>query len=573
MSDREKSPGRRELSEAFQSVRHYFVYAGAFSAAVNLLMLTPIIYMLQVYDRVITSGSLPTLAMLTILLVFLLSSMGVFEWVRSMILVSASNRIEHGLRDRVFDATFSRALKTGGMNTSSQPVSDLSSLRQFMTSNGIFAFFDAPWYPIYVGIMFLFHFWFGVVAIIAGIIMVVLAIINEKVTTKKLQNANEEANQLDKQINSSLRNSEVIGAMGMIGNIRKSQQSRAERVLKLQSEASRSGGRLTSISKTFRVTTQSLILGLGAWLAVRQEISPGMMIAGSLLLGRALAPIDTLVGSWKGFSVARAQYNRLAELLEQIPPEPERMDLPQPVGQLTVDKIVVPPPGSRTPVVRGVDFELKAGETLGIVGPSGSGKSSLARAILGLWAPVSGNVRLDGADVADWDHSELGPSLGYLPQDIELFEGTVAENICRFGEAESEQIVAAAKMAGVHDMILHLPDGYDTIIGGMGGMLSGGQRQRIGLARAVFGNPRLIVLDEPNSNLDDQGARELVAALQRLAGEGRTVVVITHRMMILNSVDRILVMKEGAAASFGPRDEVLAQLTGQLETRAASAGD
>lgn len=569
MSKQEQSPGRAELAQALKAVRTYFLHAGFYSAAVNLLMLVPIIYMLQVYDRVITSGSLSTLTMLTLLMVFLLCAMGVFEWVRSTILISASNRIEKGLSDRVFNATFKRALLSGGMNSNSQPITDLSNLRQFLTGNGVFAFFDAPWFPIYLVIMFMFHPWFGIVAIVAGIVMVILAVINETVTTKKLQNANEEANWVNNQVNNSLRNSEVIGAMGMINNIRKRQQGRANRVMILQTEASRAAGKLTSFSKTFRITTQSLILGLGAYLAVIQEISPGMMIAGSLLLARALAPIDLLVGSWRGFSVARAQYDRLATLLENIPAEAPKMRLPEPTGELQAEQLVVAPPGSRTPAVRGVSFQLQPGEALGIIGPSGSGKSSLARALLGLWQASGGSVRLDGADISEWDREELGPHLGYLPQDIELFEGTVAENICRFEKPDSERIVEAAKLAGVHDMILRFPEGYDTIIGTSGGALSGGERQRIGLARALYGNPCLVVLDEPNSNLDDQGERELVEALRRLTAQGTTVVLITHRMMVLNCVDKILVLKDGVPVKLGSRDQVLAELTGQPAGRAA----
>jgi ATP-binding cassette subfamily C protein EexD len=374
-----------------------------------------------------------------------------------------------------------------------------------LSGQGIFAFFDAPWFPIYVAIMFMFHHLFGIVAIFAGIVMVILAVINEIVTTRKLQNANEEANWVRNQIDSSLRNAEVIAAMGMTGNLRKRQQERSDNVLVLQTEASRAAGKLTSFSKAFRIITQSMVLGLGALLALRQEISPGMMIAGSLLLGRALAPIDTLVGSWKGFSLARAQYERLGKLLERIPPDAERLSLPPPVGQLVAEQVSVVPPGAKLPVVRGVSFQLEAGETLGIVGPSASGKSSLARSLLGIWPASGGKVRLDGADIAAWNRTELGPHVGYLPQDIELFDGSISENICRFGEKDADKIVTAAKLSGVHELILRLPEGYDTIIGGAGGILSGGQRQRIGLARAVYDNPRLVVLDEPNSNLDDQG--------------------------------------------------------------------
>lgn len=548
-----------ELAETFKGIKHYFIYAGLFSAAVNILMLTPILYMLQVYDRVVSSGSLSTLTMLTLLMVAMMLAMGGFEWVRSMILISASNRIDKDLRKRVFNATFKHALLSGGTG-SSQPLSDLSSLRQFLTGNGLFAFFDAPWFPIYAGIMFLFHPLFGIVAILAGIVMVILAVINERVTTRKLKEANTQSSQLNAQVSGSLRNAEVIAAMGMSENIRQRQEARSDEVLILQTDASRWAGGLTSTSKTFRLVVQSLILGLGALLALRQEISPGMMIAGSLLLGRALAPIDLLVGSWKGFSVARAQYERLGELLNHVPPAPESMSLPTPTGQISLDQVTVVPPGSRVPVVRGVTLDLAAGEALGIVGPSASGKSSLARAILGIWPSAAGKVRLDGADVSAWNREELGPHVGYLPQDIELFSGSISENICRFGEIDPDKIVAAAKLAGVHELILHLPNGYDTMIGGTGGILSGGQRQRIGLARAVYDNPRLLVLDEPNSNLDDQGERELVSAMQRIKQAGCTVIVISHRTMILHSMDKLLVMKEGAPVSFGPKDQILASL-------------
>ncbi len=562
MSTRTKGPRYPELAEALSSIRKYFIYAGVFSSAVNLLMLVPIIYMLQVYDRVISSGSLSTLTMLSLLVVLLLMAMGGFEWVRSMILISASNRIETGLRGRVFDASFKHALVGGQGAKTDLAMRDLTGLRQFLTGNGLFAFFDAPWFPIYVGVMFMFHPWFGVSAIIAGFIMVVLAITNEKATNNKLQDANVKANMINTQMNGNLRNAEVIAAMGMTRDLRQRQQELSDEVLTLQTEASKTAGAISSATKTFRVVAQSMTLGLGALLALQGEISPGLMIAGSLLLGRALAPIDLLVATWKGFSVARAQYDRLGELLTEIEEDPETMSLPAPSGKLAVEGVFVTPPGAQGPVVKNVSLDLNPGEALGIVGPSASGKSSLARAILGIWPCYPGKVRLDGADVAAWDRTELGPYLGYLPQDIELFDGSISDNICRFGEANADKIVLAAKLAGVHELILRLPDGYDTVIGGGGGVLSGGQRQRIGLARALYGNPRLLVLDEPNSNLDEQGEKELVAALQRAKAQGCTIIVITHRTTVLQIVEKLLVMKDGAAFAYGPRDQVLAQVAG-----------
>ena len=558
-----------ELAASFNDVKSYFIYAGLFSAAVNFLMLVPVIYMLQVYDRVVSSGSYSTLAMLTLLMVALTAALGGFEWVRSMILIAASNRIEKNLRRRVSDATFKRALLTGGAVSNSQPLNDLSSLRQFLTGNGLFAFFDAPWFPIYVFVMFMFHPLFGYAAIFAGIVMVALAYTTEKVTSKKLQDANSQSNWINNQVNGTLKNSEVIAAMGMADDLRHRQEKRFDQVLTLQTDASRSAGLLQSLSKTFRMVMQSLLLGLGALLALRQEISPGMMIAGSLLLGRALAPIDMLVGTWKGFTLARGQYDRLGQLLNQIPKDADTMSLPAPTGKLSAEQVMVVPPGSKNIVVRGVNMELNAGEALGIVGPSASGKSCLARALLGIWPTYSGKVRLDGADIFAWDRTELGPYIGYLPQDIELFDGSISENICRFGDVDPDKVVEAARTAGVHDLILHLPQGYDTVIGGSGGILSGGQRQRIGLARAIYGSPKYLVLDEPNSNLDDQGERELVEAIRRIKSEGATVIIITHRTMVLQCVDKILVMRDGAASHFGPRDQVLAALAAPQDKKPA----
>ena len=552
-----------ELRDSLEACRAYFLYAALFSAAVNILLLTPIIYMLTVYDRVVASGSMSTLLMLTLLMIALLLAVGGFEWVRSTILISASNRLEQLLRKRVSDATFKRALITGGLISNAQPLGDLTSLRQFMTGNGLFAFFDAPWFPIYIFVMFLFHPWFGLAGILAGAIMVLLAIANNSATDALLKEANEKSNQANSRFQSSLRNSEVVAALGMSEDVAKSQNRLSDEVLEKQTEASQKAAALNGLSKSFRLISQSLLLGLGAYLALNQEISPGMMIAGSLLLGRALAPIDMLVGTWKGFSLATAQYNRLKDLLEKIPLQSDKMSLPAPAGTLSVEQATVVPPGSRSPVVRGVSFELQAGEMLGIVGPSASGKSTLARALLGIWPTYAGKVRLDGADISSWDRIELGPHVGYLPQDIELFDGTIAENIARFREASSDDVVAAAQLAGVHELILRLPQGYDTKIGSTGGALSGGQRQRIALARAVFGSPKYLILDEPNSNLDDQGEKELVLALNRIKSSGCTTLVITHRTMILQCVDKMLVLKDGQRAAFGAKNDVLAALTKQ----------
>lgn len=561
---------RTDLEAVLHNCRSSFFSVGLFSMFINLLMLVPAFYMLQVYGRVVTSGSVSTLVMLTLVMLLLMLTMGGLEWVRSRIMVRVSTKIDALLGHRLYDASFKQALMSGGMQASAQPLNDLTGLRQFLTGNGLFAFFDAPWVPIYIALMFVFHPWFGVVAIISVLILATLAVINEKVTSKMLGEANRENMGATQFTNKNLRNAEVVESMGMLGRIRERWQEKNRKVLALQGIASDRAGILTSVSKTTRLIVQSLVLGLGAYLAVQQEISPGMMIAGSILLGRALAPIDQMIGVWKQFVTARSQYQRLNEILTHVAEEPERMSLPAPKGRVSAENVMVAPPGSRTPVVKGVSFVVEPGEMVGIVGPSAAGKSTLARAILGIWPTLGGKMRLDGADIYNWKREELGPYIGYLPQDIELFEGSISENIARFGEVDSKEVVRAATMAGVHEMILRLPEGYDTVIGATGGVLSGGQRQRIGLARAIYGRPKLIVLDEPNSNLDDQGEAALALALQNLKETGATVFIITHRSSVLSQVQKLMVMKEGVLVMFGPRDQVLAEL-GKVSRAAAPA--
>jgi len=552
---------KTDLEAVVGACRSSFMSVGLFSMFINMLMLVPAIYMLQVYDRVVASGSVPTLVMLTLVMLLMMTTMGGLEWVRSRIMVRVSTRIDSLLGGRLYDLSFRQALQSGGVNASAQPLSDLTGLRQFLTGNGLFAFFDSPWVPIYILIMFLFHPWFGWVAIGSVIILATLALINEKVTSKVLKEANGEYTSAMNFTTKNLRNAEVVESMGMLERIRGRWEEKNRKMLAMQAIASDRGGILTSLSKTIRLIVQSLVLGLGAYLAIQQQISPGMMIAGSILLGRALAPIDQMIGVWKGFVSARTQYGRLNELLEKAGQDPERMSLPPPEGHMSAEGAIVVPPGSRNPVIKGVSFSVKAGEMVGIIGPSAAGKSTLARALLGIWPCANGKIRLDGADIYSWKRDELGPHVGYLSQDIELFEGTISDNIARFGDVNSEAVVEAARMAGVHEMILHLPEGYDTFIGATGGALSGGQRQRVGLARALYGNPRLIVLDEPNSNLDDQGEQALSAALQRLKETGATVFVITHRATVLAQVQKLMVLKEGAIVQFDERDKVLAEFS------------
>ncbi|MCP1497983.1 ATP-binding cassette subfamily C protein EexD [Pseudomonas migulae] len=554
------APPRTELENALAVCKGSFLSVGFFSFFVNLLMLVPSFYMLQVYDRAVGSGSLSTLLMLTLIMLLLMITLGGLEWVRSRIMVRISTRLETLLGQRLFDASFKQALNTGGMNASAQPLSDLSNLRQFLTGNGLFAFFDTPWIPIYLAVMFIFHPWYGWLGVISALLLVGLAYINDKLTNSPLHAANREHMAATTFTNKSLRNAEVVESMGMLGQLRQRWSVRVHKVLSLQSTASDRAGAISAISKTFRQIVQSLVLGLGAYLAIQHEISSGLMIAGSILLGRALAPIDQLIGAWKGFIGARSQYDRLHELLEKISAEPQRMSLPAPQGAVSVQNLSVAPPESRKAIIRGLTFDVAAGESVGIIGPSGSGKSTLARALLGIWPPIAGSVRLDGADITQWRRDELGPHIGYLPQDIELFEGTISENISRFASLDAQAVVAAARMAGVHELVLQLPEGYDTVIGANGGGLSGGQRQRIGLARALYRQPRLVVLDEPNSNLDDIGEKMLAQALHKLKQSGATVFVITHRPNVLAHVDKLLVLNNGDLAMYGPLKQVWAKL-------------
>jgi ATP-binding cassette subfamily C protein EexD len=536
---------------------------GFFSLFVNTLMLVPTFYMIQVSGRVIPSSSESTLIMLTLILTVLMITLGSLEWVRSRIMVRVSNRLDVMLGRDVYRASFNQALKSGGMDASAQSLNDLTSLRQFLTGNGLFAFFDAPWLPIYTAVMFLFHPWYGWMTVGAAIVLVALAYLNNRYTVKALTEANRQSVTANLHTTKNLRNAEVIESMGMLDTLMARWAVRQRRVLVLQSEASDKSGIISSISKTFRTWTQSIMLAMGAYLVITHQINPGLLMAGSLLLGRALSPIDQMIGSWKGFVAARVQYDRLNTTLEKLNNEPQRMALPDPEGHIQVENLVVGPPGAKLPVIRNISFVAAAGSIVGIVGPSAAGKSTLARALLGIWTPQHGTVRLDGADISAWDKQKLGPHLGYLPQDIELFEGSISDNIARFGKVDPEKVVLAARIAGVHEMILQQPDGYDTVIGSEGVNLSGGQRQRVGLARAVYGSPRLIVLDEPNSNLDEVGERALSVALQKIKETGATVFIISHRPNILSRLDRVMVLNAGVITLYGAREQVIAELAKQ----------
>ena len=547
-----------ELEHALHACRAAFVSVGLFSLFINLLMLVPAIYMLQVYDRVLVTMSGETLLMLTVVVVFLFLVMSLLELVRYRILVRMGNRFDLGLSGRLFQAMFGGGLLTGSRQ-SAQPLTDLSTLRQFLSGNGLLVFFDAPWVPIYLAVLFLFHPWLGLFATGAGMLLVVLTLIGEKITQPLLSDAAAEQIRANELVEANLRNAEAFHAMGMQAGVRARWLQRHRYYLTGQSLACDRGEALASSARVLRLLAQSLILGLGAWLVLRAELTAGMMIAGSIVMGRALAPIDRMIGSWRGFVSARGAYRRLEELLQRVPREPERMALPRPRGELRLESVSACVPGGRQPVLHSVCFELAAGEHLGIIGPSAAGKSSLIRVMLGIWPVSSGTVRLDGADIASWQRDLLGPCIGYLPQDVELFDGTVAENIARFGEIDSQRVVAAARKAGVHEMILSLVEGYDTVIASGSG-LSGGQRQRIALARALYGDPVVVMLDEPNANLDDRGEQALSEAMQTLKREGVTLCVISHRISVLKDMDRLLLLRDGEVQRFGLREEVMAGL-------------
>jgi ATP-binding cassette, subfamily C, bacterial EexD len=558
-----------DLQRALYLCRTAFYAAAGFSLVINLLQLVPTIYMLQLYDRVVPTGNLYTLMMLTIIVLVLFLTLAILEWVRSQILVRVSSRLETLLNDRLFQVAFKQALYSGGQKASTQPLDDLTALRQFLTGQGLFAFFDAPWLPVYIGVMFIFHAWYGWAAVATALVLIAIAILNEKLTSKPLAEANNLAIQSRNLVSKNLRNAEVIESMGMLRQIRARWLKTTQQVLVLQAAASERAGLIGATSKLVRLSSQSFILGLGAYLTIQHEITSGMMLAGSILLGRALAPIDILINSWRGFINARGQYSRLTELLNRIPADVERMSLPPPKGRLQLENAVVVPPGAKVPALKGINVLIEKGDVLGVIGPSGAGKSTFARALLGIWPVSSGKVRLDGADIFSYNRYELGDYIGYLPQDIELFEGTISENIARFGKVNAEHVVNAAKMADVHELILRLPEGYDTQIGADGGNLSHGQRQRIGLARALYGNPVVVVLDEPNSNLDEQGEAALANAILRMKANHTTTVVISHRSNILTQVDNLLILNEGAVSLYGPREQII----DQLQQRAVQANN
>ena len=550
---------RSELTRALWVFRREFLVVGAFSMVVNVLMLSPTLYMLQVFDRVMSSRSELTLLAMSLITLFLFCVMAFAEWMRSRVLVRSGVRLDALLSTRVFNASFEANLAPSGVNPA-RAFGDLIQIRQFLTGSGIIAFFDTPWTPVYMGVLFILHPVLGCLALFFAAVQGALAWFGHRYTVAPSEDAAKASSETSSYLQGKLRNAEVLEPMGMVHNLRPHWAKRHAQAQLLQGKAQALTHRVTSWSKFIRYAQQSLVLGAGALLVIDGQLSPGGMIAANVLMSRALAPIDMLVGAWRGFIGARGAFARLEALLDAHPERDPALTRVAPKGALTLRDVVAVATGRAEPILKGVSLSVEPGTVTAVLGPSGSGKSTLARCMVGIWPGVSGEVLLDGLPIGGWDRNDLGSHLGYLPQDIELFEGSIAENIARFGDVVPEKVIAAARSAGLHEMILRFPKGYDTPIGEAGHLLSGGQRQRIGLARAIYGDPVLLVLDEPNANLDDVGEAALVRAVQELKAKGRTVFLITHRPGIVAAVDRVLILRNGSLQAEGPREEVLAAL-------------
>lgn len=552
-------PATNEILVAVYGYKKIFKAVGVFTACINLLLLVPSIYMLEVYDRVLTSRNSNTLFMLTLIIVGLFVIYAALDAIRSYAVIEMGKKIDAQLNQRTFTAAFEQNLKQRG-GVAGQALNDLSTIRQFVTGQSLFAFFDAPWFPFYLIVIFLFSPWLGLFATVCTLLMLILAIINERITHEPLGKANTVAVQSANLATNNLRQAEVLESMGMLPAIRSRWFQLHTQFLEWQSIASQRAAAMGAMTKFLRTLMQSLILGLAAYLVLQNSISPGMMIAATILLGKALSPVESVINVWRQWRGVVSSYERLEKLLSDNPPRTPGMSLERPQGFLEFERVYAAPPGVNLPVLKDVSFKIEPGDVLGVIGPSASGKSTLARVAVGIWPGVPNCARIDGADVYQWNKDELGPAIGYMPQDIEVFPGTVSENIARFSEHESSDVIAAAKSAGVHDMVLHLPEGYDTRIGDGGVGLSGGQKQRLALARALYGNPSVVVLDEPNSNLDDAGEQALVNAIIGLRQRKATVILITHRSTVLQATTKLLFLREGSVVLFGPTGQVLETL-------------
>ena len=550
------------MRELVSPLKPFFLYAGLFSLAINVLLLVPPLYMLQVFDRVLASRSGETLVVLTVAAVVAVLGMALLDIVRARLLAAAGAALDRRLGPRVLDGLLAQTARLSGASYLNG-VRDVKTLRSFLGGTGLMTLFDAPWLPFFLVVVFLFHPLLGAVALAGAAAMVLLAVLNERLTREPFERAQLQARRAGRFIDANVRNAEVVSVLGMLPAVRQRWVRLNDAALAEQARAGRRSSLLSGATKLVRQAIQLGMLAAGAYLVIAQHVSAGVMIAATILLGRALAPLETLVAGWRGLVEARSAWRRLGELLLDAETGEPRIELPAPAGRVGVERATFA--FNDKPVLRSVSFQLEPGDALGLIGPSAAGKSTLARLVLGLWQPVSGVVRLDGADVAAWPRERLGPHIGYLPQDVELFGGTVAENIARLGEPDAAQVIRAAQRAHVHELILRLPNGYDTVIGERGTQISGeggqalspGQRQRIALARALYGNPRLVVLDEPNANLDQEGDEALVRCLQGLKQDGVTVVVIAHRPSLLQGMDKMLVLRQGAVERFGVRAEIM----------------
>lgn len=555
-----------------QHFREYLVYAGVFSFFINILMLTMPLYMMQLFDRVFTSRSNETLIMLTLAAVFALFVSWSLDFLRAKLMLSAGVIMEERLGHRVLSGVIRNAGRLEGKEHA-QGLRDVAVLRNFLTGQSLFSLFDSPWMVFYILIIYMFHPIMGVVATVSALLLFGMAVLNEKVTRPPLNDASLAARRSSRFIDAAIRNAEVVNAMGMQPGVERRWQTFNASVIILQGMAANRSSLILSATKSLRMLIQIAMMATGAWLVIDQHVTPGVMMAGTLILARALAPVESAIGTWKQFVEARESYASLDKLLstEQLD---KGLPLPAPIGELKAERVVYGSPLTKQMILKGVSLDLAPGESLGIIGPSAAGKSTLLRLLVGLWRPTNGLVRLDGADISSWSRDEIGQYIGYLPQDVELFAGTVAENIGRLQDLEgrSGDVVAAARLAGVHEMILRLPNGYDTEIGESGIVLSGGQRQRIALARALFGKPCLVILDEPNANLDTEGEEALANALRELKVRHITVVMVTHKPSAISQVDKVMVMRDGGVEMFGPRQEVIAKVT-RTNTVPIAAGE
>ncbi len=551
-----------ELRSAIAAQRPYFVQAAWFSLFASLLILAPSGYMLEVYDRVVNSRNHTTLAMLTLLVLCAFVLMEVLEWVRAEVMHEAAMAFDRRMSPRVFTAIFDANLKRMSGGTA-QPMNDLRTVRDFLFSPVLLAMMEAPVSLVFLLLVFAISPVLGWSTVVAAMLQTGVGWLNERGTQPPLSAANRSAIAAQQYADGSLRNAQVIEAMGMLRNVHRRWIARQREFLGLQAKASDSGGYYQALSKFLQNTVSSMLLGLGAWLLLRNELNGGAayMIVGSIVGGRVLAPLVQIVAQWQAVVNARDAYARLDSLLEVVPQLPMGMALPAPLGRVQVENLIAGAPGAQVAILKGLSFALQAGEVLAVVGASASGKTTLARLLMGIWPAQSGKVRLDGADVHTWNKTELGPHVGYLPQGVELFDGSVAENIARFGEVDQAKVEAAARAVGLHEFILALPKGYDSPVGREGAMLSGGQRQRVALARAIYGKPAFVVLDEPNSSLDEQGDAALAGAISQLSAGGTTFVLMTHRSSVLGVSDKMLVLRDGQAQMFGPRDDVLKALS------------